>query len=130
MEADDNEFFETTINLNKSEELDSAKIDKSLVLSCFIKDDMFQIQAQDDFDIFLIQFRIQDWIRRREREFTKRINNFKLLAKTIREAYEKKRLVLNKIDEFSLMMTIYYTVIFKEEKISFELYKKSEDEEK
>ena len=129
MEADDNEFFETTINLNKSEELDSAKIDKSFVLSCFIKDDMFQIQAQDDFDIFLIQFRIQDWIRRREREFTKRINNFKLLAKTIREAYEKKRLVLNKIDEFSLMMTIYYTVIFKEEKISFELYKKSEDEE-
>ena len=37
---------------------------------------------------------MKDWIKRKEREFTKRINNFKLLVKTIKEAYEKGRLVL------------------------------------
>ena len=72
---------------------------------------------------------MKDWIKRKEREFTKRINNFKLLVKTIKEAYEKGRLVLYNPDGFSLMLKIYYTIIFKEENISFELHKKSEDEE-
>ena len=49
--------------------------------------------------------------------------------KTIKEAYEKGRLVLYNPDGFSLMLKIYYTIIFKEENISFELHKKSEDEE-
>ena len=129
MEAKDNIFFESIIYLNKNKKLDSAKTDKSFLLSCVIEDDMFKIKANDDYDEFLNQFQMKHWIKRTEREFTKRINNFKLLAQTIKEAYEKKRLVLNKIDDYSLMLTIYYTIIFKEEHISFELYRKDEDEE-
>ena len=90
---------------------------------------MFKITAQDDEETFLIQFRMPDWAQRKEKEFTKRINNFKLLTKTIKEAFEKKRLILYKPDSFSLMLTIFYTIIFDEEKISFELHKQCEDEE-
>ena len=50
------------------------------------------------------------------------------MIETIKEAFEKKRLTLFKFYD-SFMMTIFYTIIFKEEKISFELHQQSKDEE-
>ena len=86
MEAKDNIFFESIIYLNRNKKLDSDKTDKSFLLSCVIEDDMFKIKANDDYDEFLNQFQMKHWIKRTEREFTKRINNFKLLAQTIKKA--------------------------------------------
>ena len=47
MESKDNIFFESIIYLNRNEKLDSAKTDKSFLLSCVIEDDMFKIKAND-----------------------------------------------------------------------------------
>lgn len=130
MEEADENIFETTINLNSNENLNSRKLEKSFLLSCFIEDNIFKITARDDDnDVYLLQFRMPDWAQRKEKEFTKRVNTFNLLISTIKEAFEKERLVLYKLDAFVLMMTLHYTIIFKEETISFELHKQSEDEE-
>lgn len=130
MEEADENIFETAINLNSNENLNSRKLEKSFLLSCFIEDNIFKITARDDDnDVYLLQFRMPDWAQRKEKEFTKRVNTFNLLISTIKEAFEKERLVLYKLDAFVLMMTLHYTIIFKEETISFELHKQSEDEE-
>ena len=130
MEALPENTFESVINLSRFPKLDSAKLETNFLLSCFIDDNMFKITAQnEDYeDEYLIQFTMPDWAKRKEKEFTKRIKNFKLLVEAIREAFEKKRLTLYN-DGFSLLLTLYYTIIFKEEQISFELHKKMEDPE-
>ena len=122
------DLFETSINLNASEDFNSRKLDKSVLLSCFVEDQIFNIKVVDDTDIHILQFKFPDWVQRREKEFTEKINNFKLLIETIKEAFEKKRLTLFKFYD-SFIMTIFYTIIFKEEKISFELHQQSKDEE-
>ena len=121
-------LFETSINLNASEDFNSRKLNKSVLLSCFVEDQIFNIKVVDDTDIHILQFKFPDWVQRREKEFTEKINNFNLLIETIKEAFEKKRLTLFKFYD-SFMMTIFYTIIFKEEKISFELHQQSKDEE-
>ena len=129
MEEANEDIFETTINLNSNESLDSRKLEKNYLLSCCVENNMFKITAQDDNETYLVQFRMPDWAQRKEKDFTKSINTFKLLNNTIKEAFEKERLVLYKLDAFALMMTLHYTMIFKEETISFELHKQLEDEE-
>lgn len=122
------DLFETSINLNASEDFNSRKLDKSVLLSCFVEDQIFNIKVVDDTDIHILQFKFPDWVQRREKEFTEKINNFKLLIETIKEAFEKKRLTLFRFYD-SFKMTIFYTIIFKEKKISFELHQQSKDEE-
>ena len=129
MEEANEDIFETNIHLNSNEKLDSKKLQKNYLLSCFIEDNIFNITAKDDNEVFLVQFRMPDWAQREEKEFTKRINTFPLLKNTIKEAFEIGKLVLYRLDSFSLMMTLYYINIFKEEKISFELHKQLEDKE-
>ena len=122
-------FFENTILLNSNENLDSEKLEKSYILTCIIEDNMFKITARDDETTFLLQFRLVDWVTRKEKDFVKLVNNYELILDAIREGFEKGRIVLYKIDSFSLKLIIYYTIIFKEGSISFELHEKSEDEE-
>lgn len=122
-------FFEDTIFLNRNEKLDSDKMEKSYLLSCTIENNMFKITACDDEETFLLQFKLVDWMTRKEKDFIKLVNNYELIMKTMKEGFENGRIVLYKIDSFALKLIIYYTIIFKEESISFELHKKSEDEE-
>ena len=122
-------FFEDTIFLNRNENLDSDKMEKSYLLSCTIENNMFKITACDDEETFLLQFKLVDWMTRKEKDFIKLVNNYELIMKTMKEGFENGRIVLYKIDSFALKLIIYYTIIFKEESISFELHKKSEDEE-
>jgi hypothetical protein len=90
---------------------------------------MFKITASDDEETFLLQFRLVDWITRKEKDFVKLVNNYELILDAIKEGFEKGRIVLYKIDLYALKLIMYYTIIFKEGTISFELHKKSEDEE-
>ena len=129
MEEEPEDYFQNTIYLNSDENLESRKLNKSFLLASYIENNLFKITAQDDEEMYLIQFRMPDWAKRKEKEFTKIINNFKLLLMTIKKAFEKKRLILYRPDSFTLMMTIFYTNILDEEKISFELHKQCDDEE-
>ena len=120
--------FKTLINLNANENLDSKKLEKSVYLSCFIEEQMFNIKILDEEDNHIIQFTLPNWANRKEKDFTTKINNFKLLIEAMKEAVEKKRLIVYRFFD-SFMLTIFYTIIFKEEKISFELHKQLEDKE-
>lgn len=82
----------------------------------------------DEEDNHIIQFTLPNWANRKEKDFTTKINNFKLLIEAMKEAVEKKRLIVYRFFD-SFMLTIFYTIIFKEEKISFELHKQLEDKE-
>jgi len=128
-EPEQNNFFEQTIYLNSCEELNSNKLKKSYFFSCTIEDNMFKITAMDDEDTFFLQFRLVDWIKRKEKDFVKLVNNYESILQNIKKAIEKERFVLYKLDAFALKMILYYTILFDEESISFELHKKSEDEE-
>ena len=128
-EPEQNNFFEQTIYLNSSEELNSNKLKKSYLFSCTIEDNMFKITAMDDEDTYFLQFRLVDWIKRKEKDFVKLVNNYESILQNIKKAIEKERFVLYKLDAFALKMILYYTILFDEESISFELHKKSEDEE-
>ena len=128
-EPEQNNFFEQTIYLNSNEELNSNKLKKSYLFSCTIEDNMFKITAMDDEDTFFLQFRLVDWIKRKEKDFVKLVNNYESILQNIKKAIEKERFVLYKLDAFALKMILYYTILFDEESISFELHKKSEDEE-
>lgn len=65
-------LFETSINLNASEDFNSRKLDKSVLLSCFVEDQIFNIKVMDDTDIHILQFKFPDWVQRREKEFTEK----------------------------------------------------------
>ena len=127
-EPEQENFLEQILFLNSKEQVNSNKLNKSYLFSCVIEDNMFKITARDDDEIFLLQFRLVDWIKRKEKDFIKLVNNYEAILNTIKEAIEKERLVLYK-DSFAIKVIIYYTIIFKEGSISFELHKKSEDEE-
>ena len=75
MEEEPEDYFQNTIYLNSNENFDSKKLDKSYLLASYVEDNMCKITAQDDEEMFLIQFRMPDWAQRKEKEFTKRINN-------------------------------------------------------
>ena len=128
MEALPKDYYETLLNLNASGEITSKKLDKSIILSCYIENEMFNIKVIDEKDNHIIQFKLPDWAKRKEKEFTTKINNFKLLIETIKEAVKKNRLIVYKFYD-SFMLSIFYTIIFKEEIISFELHEQSQDEE-
>jgi len=128
-EPEQENFLEQILFLSSKEQVNSSKLKKSYLFSCIIEDNLFKITARDDDDIFLLQFRLVDWIKRKEKDFIKLVNNYETILNTIKEAIEKERLVLYKMDDFALKVIIYYTIIFKEGSISFELHKKSEDEE-
>ena len=128
-EPEQENFLEQILFLNSKEQVNSNKLNKSYLFSCVIEDNMFKITARDDDEIFLLQFRLVDWIKRKEKDFIKLVNNYETILNTIKEAIEKERLVLYKPDAFAIKVIIYYTIIFKEGSISFELHKKSEDEE-
>ena len=128
-EPEQENFLEQIVFLNSNERVNSSKLNKSYLFSCVIEDNMFKITARDDDEVFLLQFRLVDWIQRKEKDFIKLVNNYEIILNTIKEAIEKERLVLYKMDAYALKVIIYYTIIFKEGSISFELHKKSEDEE-
>lgn len=130
MEAAAEDVFESLINLSSSKKLESKKLNKSFLLSCLIEEDnIFKIMAtgeEDDNDVYLIRFTMPDWAKRKEKDFTKRINNFKLLIDAMRDAVQKNRITLYS-DGFCLTLTLFYTIIFTDKELAFELHKQMED---
>ena len=70
MEEEPEDYFQNTIYLNSDENLESRKLNKSFLLASYIENNLFKITAQDDEEMYLIQFRMPDWAKRKEKEFT------------------------------------------------------------
>ena len=121
--------FEAKIYLNDKDSLDSKVLKKSYCVK-FINEDKnnFKIKACDDDETFFYHFQMSHWANRKEKDFIYQINNFELLLETVKVAVEKKRVTLTK-DYDNLKLTLHYTIIFKENKLSFDLHLQQSNEE-
>jgi len=121
--------YETKMFLHQNESLDSKLLSKSYVVTFICEDDNnFKIKANNDDDNYLFHFRYSDYVNMKEKDFIYKINNFKLLLETVEKAINKNRVTLCNIGE-SLKLTFYYTNIYEEKEMSFELHEQLTDEE-
>ncbi len=121
--------YETKMFLHENEKLDSKLLKKSYVVTFICEDDNnFKIKASDDDVNYLFHFRYTDYVNMKEKDFIYKVNNFKLLLETVEKAINKNRVTLCNIGE-SLKLTFYYTNIYDEKEISFELHEQLSDEE-
>ena len=121
--------YETKMFLHENESLDSKLLSKSYVVTFICEDDNnFKIKANDDDNNYLFHFRYTDYVNMKEKDFIYKINNFKLLLETVEKAINKNRVTLCNIGG-SLKLTFYYTNIYDEKEMSFELHEQSTDEE-
>ena len=119
------------MRVNSKESLDSKLLEKSYIVTFIYEDELnFKIKACDDKENYIFHFRLPDWFNMKQKEFVRKIHNFKLLLQTVELAINKKMVTLYK--EFEILrITFYYTDIYEEKKIFFELPKQlSEEEEK
>ena len=121
--------YETKMFLHQNESLASKLLKKSYVVTFICEDDNnFKIKANNDDDNYLFHFRYTDYVNMKEKDFIYKINNFKLLLETVEKAINKNRVTLCNIGE-SLKLTFYYTNIYEEKEMSFELHQQLTDEE-
>ena len=130
MENLSNNCFEVKIPLHESENLHSKKLEKTCSLK-FTKEDeySFRINAVVDDKEFLLNLTIFDLLNMKEKDFTHKIQNFKLLLKAIKKGVKKNKIIVSQLNT-SLKLTLFYTIVYDIEKISFTLNPKPSEENK
>ena len=122
--------IDTVLSIHETEELDSNELSEMLMLTFRnLDDNNFKMSAENSENQFLYEFKLSDYVNLKEKDFTSQINNFKLLLQTIEKALDKNKVVVSKVND-DLKVTFYYTNIYDEKKISFELKKELTEEEK
>lgn len=122
--------IDTMLNAHETEELNSEELsDMYMITFTNIDDNNFKMIAENPEGQFIYEFKMSDYVNLKEKDFTSQINNFKLLLATIDKALEKNKVILTQSND-SLKLTFYYTNIYDEKKISFELKKELSEEEK
>ena len=121
--------IDSMLTLHDSENLDSNDLSQPFMLTFRNEDNNnFKMVADNGENQYLCQLKITDYVNLKEKDFTSQINNFSLLLKTIEKALDKNKVVLSEIND-NLKLTFYYTNIYDEKKISFELNKQLSEEE-
>ena len=121
--------IDSILNLHDSENLDSNDLSQPFMLTFRNEEDNnFKMVAENGEYQYLCQFKISDYVNLKEKDFTSQINNFSLLLTTIEKALDKNKVILSEIND-NLKLTFYYTNIYDEKKISFELNKQLSEEE-
>ena len=123
--------IDSILNLHESESLDSNDLSQPFMLTFKNEDgNTFKMIADNGEEQYICNLKMSDYVNLQEKTFTSQINNFALLLTTIGKALDKNKVVLSQINDY-YKLTFYYTNIYDEQKISFELKKKlSEEEEK
>ena len=124
--------FERVIRLNINQFLGSRQLIKSYkVKFTYENQNVFKINASDDQEgKFICELKISDYLNMKEKDFTEKVKNFKNLFDTFKTAIDKKKFVLWR-EYDNLKITLYYTIIFEDKNISFELHPDvSKDQEK
>ena len=113
--------FEVKIPLHESENLHSKTLEKKCLLKFANEDDnAFKINACVDDKEFLLNLSMFDLLNMKEKNFTHKIHNFKLLLKAIKKGVKKNKVIVSQLNT-SLKLTLFYTIVYDKEKISFEL---------
>ena len=124
--------FERVIRLNINQFLGSRQLVKSYkVKFTYENQNVFTISASDDQEgKFICDLKISDYLNMNEKDFTEKVKNFKNLFDAFKTALDKKKFVLWR-EYDNLKITLYYTIIFEDKSISFELHPDvSKDQEK
>jgi len=130
MENLPNNYYQTKIPLNESESYNSKILEKQCLLTFSKEDDNnFQIDAVVENKEFFLNLTMSDLLNMKEKNFTHKIHNFKLLLKAIKKGIKKKKVTVSQLNE-SLKLTLFYTIVYDKEKISFELNPKPSEENK
>ena len=130
MENLSNNCFEVKIPLHESECLHSKKLEKICSLKFTKEDDnIFKIDAVVDDKEFIASFTIFDLLNMKQKNFIHKIHNFKLLLKAIKKGVKKNKVTVSQLNT-SLKLTLFYTIVYDKEKISFELNPKPSEEDK
>jgi len=130
MENLPNNYYEIEIPLNESESYNSKKLEKQCLLKFSKEDDNnFEIDAVVENKEFFLNLTMSDFLNMKEKNFILKIHNFKLLLKAIKKGINKKKVTVSQQNE-SLKLTLFYTIVYDKEKISFELNPKPSEENK
>jgi len=130
MENLPNNYYEIEIPLNESESYNSKKLEKQCLLKFSKEDDNnFEIDAVVENKEFFLNLTMSDFLNMKEKNFILKIHNFKLLLKAIKKGINKKKVTVSQLNE-SLKLTLFYTIVYDKEKISFELNPKPSEENK
>lgn len=125
--------FEKNIRLNINQFLGSRQLTKSYkVKFTYENQNVFKISAlsDDQEENFICDLKISDYLNMKEKDFTAKVRNFKNLFESFKTALDKKKFVLWR-EYDNLKITLYYTIIFEDQNISFELHPDiSKDQEK
>jgi len=125
-----NNYYEIEIPLNESESYNSKKLEKQCLLKFSKEDDNnFEIDAVVENKEFFLNLTMSDFLNMKEKNFILKIHNFKLLLKAIKKGINKKKVTVSQLNE-SLKLTLFYTIVYDKEKISFELNPKPSEENK
>ena len=118
-------FFEEKICLSYEENLNSELSNELYNLKFVFKDESnFVIEAkrENSEEIYYLNLYIENYINKKEKDFIRKINNFRLLFNSIKKAIDKKKITLTKNND-NLKLTLFYTIIFDDSTISFDIPK-------
>ena len=125
--------FEKVVRLNINQFLGSRQLSKSYKITfTYENQNVFKIYAlsDDEEGKFVCDLKISDYLNMKEKDFTEKVRNFKNLFDAFKTALDKKKFVLWR-EYDNLKITLYYTIIFDDKNISFELHPDiSKDQEK
>lgn len=115
--------FEKEVRLNVNQHLGSRQLKKSYKLTfIFENSKSFKINGlSDDEEKFTLNLKLSDYLNMKEKDFTEKVRTFKSLFEAFKTALDKKKFVLWR-EYDNLKITLYYTIIFEEKNISFELH--------
>ena len=88
------EFFEAKICLSNEENLNSELSNELYNLKFVFKDESnFVIEAKrvNSEEIYYLNLYIENYINKKEKDFIRKINNFRLLFNSIKKAIDKKK---------------------------------------
>ena len=83
---------------------------------------MIEAKRVNSEEIYYLNLYIENYINKKEKDFIRKINNFRLLFNSIKKAIDKKKITLTKNND-NLKLTLFYTIIFDDSTISFDIPK-------
>jgi len=115
--------FEKTVKLNINQYLGSRLLNKSFKVTFTYENlNTFKINAlSDEEEKYILDLKLSDYLNMKEKDFTEKVKTFKNLFEIFKTAFDKKRMVFWR-EYDNLKVTLYYTIIFEEKSISFELH--------
>ena len=123
------QFSIKKIHLNAEESLGSKLLSKTYDLTFIFQDNNnFKIIAEGEDIKYICNLDMKKYINNNDKKFVSQVNNFDLLLKTFKIAFEKKKATLYQERDY-IRLTLFYSILFEELKVSFCLFEENLDKQ-